>query len=624
MDLRYKQKCAIQQLLNLNSADSVKTDQPSGVWKVLVYDEHCQNILLPLVNKPELRKLGITLYMLITDRRERVPDVPAIYFVYPSAENIKRISDDLSQGLYDSYHFNFCSSVPRDLLEQLAQECIKSRSVNKVSKVFDQYVDFMCLESALFSLNHKNSFSRLHAPGNDAEIESYIPVLVDSLFSVLATLEVLPIIRAAPGGAAQLVAEELNKRLFNHLRSGKQNLFAAARTSQRPVLILVDRTVDVATALHHGWTYQVLLHDLLKLNKNRVSIPGDNGKQTTYNLDTMTDSFYKANAANPFPKVADAVDKNVKEYKREADEIEKKTGSQGLELGVTAEGDLGGRMLGMEQAINALPELRKKKENVDKHTDIATCLLRLIKSREIDAYYSLEEDSILQGVANQEEMIKKLGVEGKGSPRDKLRMLMVAYMCCKDVDLDEMLKALNWDQLSAGSSTSNDISALSYLKEQKKYLNMGMETNRAEMQNNSRGEATSALFDTLKGGMNNALRSMALTNNTDLTLTKIVDDLMNNRDTKLINGYLHFDPKMKKGPIYSGQSAAAFDQAFVFVIGGGNYAEHHNLQDLVARKNKGMVKTSITYGATEILSPEQFLEQLSSCASQATRQVPVD
>lgn len=620
MDLRHKQKCAIQQLLNLNSTDDAKTDHPSGVWKVLVYDQHCQDILLPLVNKPELRKLGVTLYMLITDRRERVPDVPAIYFVYPSEDNIKRIADDMSQNLYDSYYFNFCSSVPRDLLERLAQESIKSRCVNKICRVFDQYIDFMCLEPSLFTFNHTNSFSRLHAPGNDAEIERYIPMLVDSLFSILATHEVLPIIRAAPGGAAQLVAEELNKRLYNHLRSGKQNLFATARTSQRPVLILVDRTVDVATALHHGWTYQVLLHDLLNLSKNRVSIPGDNGKDTHYNLDTITDAFYKANAANQFPKVADAVDKNVKAYKQEADEIEKKT-SGGVEMGVTAEGDLGGRMLRMEQAINALPELRKKKENVDKHTAIATCLLRLIKSREIDAYFSLEEDAILQGVCNQEEILKKLGPEGKGSPRDKLRMLMVAYLCCKNVDLDELTKALNWAGL--GSATANDISALTYLKEQKKYLNMGMETNRAEMQNVSRGESTSALFDTLKGGVNNALRSMALTNNTDLTITKIVDDLMNNRDTKLINGYVHFDPKVKQGPMSSGQAATAFDQAFVFVIGGGNYAEHHNLQDLVARKNKGIVKTSITYGATEILSPEQFLEQLASCSS-TTYQVPVD
>ena len=32
---------------------------------------------------------------------------------------------------------------------------------------------------------------------------------------------------------------------------------------QRPLLILLDRNVDVATPLHHPWTYQALVHDVL-------------------------------------------------------------------------------------------------------------------------------------------------------------------------------------------------------------------------------------------------------------------------------------------------------------------------------------------------------------------------
>lgn len=615
MDLRTKQKRAIQRLLNLNSNDDMKTDNHAPVWKVLVYDQHCSDILLPLINVSELRNYGVTLYMLIKNRRERVPDVPAIYFVYPSDENIKMISNDCAAGLYDSFYLNFCTSVSRNHLEHLAHEGIRTQSVSRISKVFDQYVDFVCHEPSLFSLNHQNSFSRLYGPGNDAEIESYIPVLVDSLFSVVATLETVPIIRATPGGAAQLVAETLSEKLYNHLHGGKGNLFtSAARTTRRPVLILVDRTLDVATSLHHGWTYQVLLHDLLEMKKNRVTIKSEDGKSNTYTVDKMLDPFFNANASKKFPQVADAVDKSVKEYKKHADEIEKKTGG-GVQLGVQQGVD--GRMHGMEQAINALPELRKKKENVDKHTDIATCLLRMIKSRDVDAYFSLEEDCILQGTANLEELIKKLGAEGKGSPRDKLRMVMVAYMCCPDINLDKLLEVLNWAGL--GSPNPNDISALSYLKEQKKYLNMGMETSRAESAGNSGG---TAIFDSIKGGID-AVRS-AITTNTDLMLTKIVDDLMNNRDTKLVNGYLYFDPKSKKGPVFSGHASVPFDQAQVFVFGGGNYAEHQNLQSLVARK-KGVSNVAITYGSTELVSPEDFLVQLAACSRTAYHeQVPVD
>lgn len=32
---------------------------------------------------------------------------------------------------------------------------------------------------------------------------------------------------------------------------------------QRPLLVLVDRNIDLATPLHHTWTYQALVHDVL-------------------------------------------------------------------------------------------------------------------------------------------------------------------------------------------------------------------------------------------------------------------------------------------------------------------------------------------------------------------------
>lgn len=41
---------------------------------------------------------------------------------------------------------------------------------------------------------------------------------------------------------------------------------------QRPLLIILDRNVDMATPLHHTWTYQALAHDVLNLSLNRVVV----------------------------------------------------------------------------------------------------------------------------------------------------------------------------------------------------------------------------------------------------------------------------------------------------------------------------------------------------------------
>ncbi|CAF4772981.1 unnamed protein product, partial [Rotaria magnacalcarata] len=32
---------------------------------------------------------------------------------------------------------------------------------------------------------------------------------------------------------------------------------------QRPVLVILDRSIDLASLLHHTWTYQALAHDIL-------------------------------------------------------------------------------------------------------------------------------------------------------------------------------------------------------------------------------------------------------------------------------------------------------------------------------------------------------------------------
>ena len=51
----------------------------------------------------ELRQHGITLTLLESER-EQIPDVPAVYFVQPTAKNIQKISQDLGKKLYESYH----------------------------------------------------------------------------------------------------------------------------------------------------------------------------------------------------------------------------------------------------------------------------------------------------------------------------------------------------------------------------------------------------------------------------------------------------------------------------------------------------------------------------------------
>lgn len=72
-----------------------------------------------------------------------------------------------------------------------------------------------------------------------------------------------------------MVAKKLDKKLRENLWDARNNLFhgntgqTGSFSFTRPMLILLDRNIDMATPLHHTWTYQALAHDVLDLSLNR-------------------------------------------------------------------------------------------------------------------------------------------------------------------------------------------------------------------------------------------------------------------------------------------------------------------------------------------------------------------
>ena len=62
----------------------------------------------------------------------------------------------------------------------------------------------------------------------------------------------------------------------------------------------MDRTFDLATMLHHTWTYQALVHDTLDLQLNRVTVHDESTeaekkrKPKEYDLN-VNDHFWQSN-----------------------------------------------------------------------------------------------------------------------------------------------------------------------------------------------------------------------------------------------------------------------------------------------------------------------------------------
>ncbi|KAL7042373.1 hypothetical protein ACKWTF_001115 [Chironomus riparius] len=603
VSLRDKQINAIKQMLNLNQPIA-KTLASEPVWKLLIYDRVGQDIISPLINIQELREMGCTLHIQLHSDRDSIPDVPAIYFCAPTEENLGRIAQDFQNGLYDVYHLNFIAPISRQKLEDLASAALQTNCVANIHKVYDQYLNFITLEDDLFILKHQNSDSMSYyainrANTNDVEMESMMDSIVESLFSVCVTLGNVPIIRCPKNSASEMVARKLEKKLRENLYDARNNLFHMDATQagnfsfQRPILVILDRNIDMATPLHHTWTYQALLSDVCDLSLNRVVIEEDSEKMAQggarrkakpYDLDNR-DKFWTSHKGSPFPNVAESIQEELESYKSSEDEIKKLKSTMGIdgdtEVAYSMVNDTTARLT---NAVNSLPQLMEKKRLIDMHTKIATNILNFIKSRRLDLFFEMEEKIMSKSL---DKPLSDLLQEPEfGSPDDKMRLYIIYYICTNLPDTE--YKKLETILQEVGCN----LSAIPYIQRWKS-INSRSSNNLATNQYEGSGTRTVTMFSKLlsqgSSFVMEGVKNLVVKRH-NLPVTKITEQLMECKANTEVDDYLYFDPKLLRGSDVCPKNRAPFQDAIVFMIGGGNYIEYQNLVDFIKVRIKFSIK----------------------------------
>ena len=124
---------------------------------------------------------------------------------------------------------------------------------------------------------------------------------------LLLSLGLRPCIRVQEGsGPAAMLGEGVR----GVLASREAGAEAGAGAGAGSVLLLLDRREDPVTPLLTQWTYQAMVHQLLGINNNRVSLAGAPGVGRDLQeilLSPDQDEFYQANIYSNFGEIGQTI-----------------------------------------------------------------------------------------------------------------------------------------------------------------------------------------------------------------------------------------------------------------------------------------------------------------------------
>ncbi|KAG8195172.1 hypothetical protein JTE90_023346 [Oedothorax gibbosus] len=534
-------------------------DCGSGM-KVLLMDKETTSIVSMAFAQSEILQKEVFLFeRLDMARTEPMKHLKCITFLRPTKENIDNLACELKYPRYGQYYVYFSNIISKSDVKILA-EADETESVREIQEF---YGDFIPVAPHLFSLNITGCYhSRSWNP--DHLIRS-----VQGLAAVLLALKKIPVIRYQDSSeSARKMAESLKQTI------AKENvLFDFRRPDTPPLLLILDRKVDVVTPLLNQWTYQAMVHELLTITSNRVNlsnVPGISKDLHEVVLSPEHDEFYAANLYSNFGEIG----VKIKEL---MDDFQVKTKSQKRVESIAD----------MKAFVETYPQFKKMSGTVAKHVTLVGELSRLVGSHNL-----LEVSECEQELACESDHAESLKKIRKLLNNDKVRDIDAVRLV--------MLYSVHYEK-----NSSNDINGLIDLLKKKHNNEKLIRMVKAVLEFSGHKGGGGDLFTTenvrtftkkvIKGlkGVENIY-----TQHTPL-LKEIVEDIVKGKLRETAYPYLS-GTQIREKP----------QDIIVFYIGGVTYEESLTVYQL----NRQALGVRVLLGGTTVHNFNSFLSEIKSAA----------
>ncbi|OCH85210.1 Sec1-like snare protein [Obba rivulosa] len=413
--------------------DAIRSVNPPGRWKILVVDEHSQQLLGSVLKQFDILQENVTLIESISNYRDPQPQFEAMYLLMPTSQNVDRIIKDFSNGnqQYAAAHLFFIDGLGEQLFERLTS----SPAEPHLQACQDLFVNFWAIEAQAFSLKLPASFFNIYSPprsehafrsARDRLMEE-VKFMAKMIANVCISLNEFPYVRYylpthhAPLGALRPNAAtrppppaEGSGRWRTNLARGadsrahesteqdyitkvlaftiQQELDEYKKTNPdfpkpsdpprpRSTMIITDRSMDTVAPFVHEFTYQAMSNDLL---------PIEDGSKYTYKFQTAIGAYEDKTA---ILSDADAVWTELRHmHMREAIDKLMADFNKFMQDNAGFKGEGAASLNDMKDMLANLPQYQEQREKFSLHLNMAQESMSIFERDKLPTIAAVEQN----------------------------------------------------------------------------------------------------------------------------------------------------------------------------------------------------------------------------------------